>query len=456
MVRTDPAPPEQRTAQLERGLGPFGALSANVLNMVGVGPFLTIPLAIAAMGGPQAVVGWVLGAFLCLCDGMVWAELGSALPSSGGSYYYLQEAFGAHGLGRLMSFLFLWQTMFVGPISGATAAVGFSEYTGFLDPHLSHGALVLIAIAVCLVNGALLYRSIRSIDRLAVVLFAIVILTLSWMIVSGALHFRASMAFDFTPGAFRMSRAFWTGLGATTLLAVYDYGGYNNVCFLGGEIEQPRKNIPRAIIVSILLVGALFLLMYLAIIGSLDWRVAETSQAVAADFMQHVYGHWAGVLISLLVLVVTFGAVFANILGYSRIPYAAAADGRFFAPFARLHKTGKFPTVSLLFMAVFSALACLFSLSALIKVLIVVQALFQFAAQCIAVELMRRRRPRAAESYRMPFYPWPAVIALAGWIYIAFSSGLEYVAIGLATVTAGAAAYFLKARHEREWPFRAL
>jgi amino acid transporter len=445
-----------RGAQLERGLGPFGAISANVLNMVGVGPFLTIPLAIAAMGGPQAMVGWVLGALLCLCDGMVWAELGSALPTSGGSYYYLQEAFGADGLGQLMSFLFLWQTMFVGPISGATAAVGFSEYMGFLDPHLSHTALVLVAIAVCLVNGGLLYRNIRSIDRIAVILSAIVVVTLCWVVVSGALHFRASMAFDFPSGAFRMSRAFWAGLGATTLLAVYDYGGYNNVCFLGGEIEQPRKNIPRAVILSILLVGVLFLLMYLAIIGSLDWRLAERSQAIAAEFMQRIYGHWAGVVISILVLVVSFGAVFANMLGYSRIPYAAAADGRFFAPFARLHKTGKFPTVSLLFMAVFSALACVFSLGELIKVLIVVQALFQFAAQCIAVELLRRRNRGATESYRMPLYPFPAAIALAGWIYIAFSSGFEYVAIGLATVGAGAAVYLLKAKSERGWPFAAL
>ena len=92
--------------QLERGLGPFGAISANVLNMVGVGPFLTIPLALSAMGGPQAMVGWVLGALLCLCDGMVWSELGSAMPSSGGSYYYLQEAYGKRSLGQLMSFHF--------------------------------------------------------------------------------------------------------------------------------------------------------------------------------------------------------------------------------------------------------------------------------------------------------------------------------------------------------------
>jgi amino acid transporter len=121
-----------------------------------------------------------------------------------------------------------------------------------------------------------------------------------------------------------------------------------------------------------------------------------------------------------------------------------------------VHKTGGFPTVSLFFMGIASAAACLFSLNELIKVLIVVQALFQFAAQCIAVELMRRRGPAAKGAYRMPIYPLPAVVALLGWIYIAASSGLHYVAIGLGMVAAGAIIYLLKAKHEREWPFAAL
>ncbi len=445
----------QNRQQLERGLGPFGAISANVLNMVGIGPFLTIPLAIAAMGGPQAMVGWVLGALLCLCDGMVWAELGSQMPNSGGSYYYLQEAYGRNTFGQLMSFLFLWQTLLIGPVSIASGAVGFSEYMSFIDPRLTHSKLVAIAAGVCLLNVYLLYRNIRSIDRITVAIASVVILTFVWVIVAGLLHFHASMAFDIPAGAFRMSFAFWSGLGATTLIAAYDYGGYNNVCFLGGEIEEPRKNIPRAIILSILLLAALYLLMNLAIIGSMNWRVAQHSHAIAADFMQAIYGHWAGLLVSLLVLAVSFGAVFANMLGYSRIPWAAAAEGRFFAPFARLHRKGGFPTISLLFMGAFSAVACLLSLEQLIKVLIVVQAIFQFAAQCVAVPLMRFRNPQASGVYRMPLYPIPAVIALLGWLYIAGSSGARYLAIGVITVAAGGGIYLLKAQRGREWPFAA-
>ncbi len=444
----------QHEPQLERGLGTFGAISANVLNMVGVGPFLTIPLAISAMGGPQAIVGWVLGAFLCLCDGMVWAELGSAMPGSGGSYHYLRKAYGTHGLGLLMSFLFLWQTLLTGPLSIAAGAVGFSDYMSFIAPGLSHNALLAIAVAVCWINGALLYRNIRSIDRIAVAVSIIVVATCCWVILSGAFHFNPARAFDFTPDAFRLSRSpFWIGLGATTLIAVYDYGGYNNVCLLGGEIEHPRRNIPLAVVASIVLVAVLYLLMNFSIIGSLDWRVAQYSKAVAADFMQVVFGHWAAVFVSILVLVISFGAVFANMLGYSRIPFAAAADGQFFRIFARLHPTGKFPTVSIAFMAFASAIACLLSLNELIKVLIVVQAIFQFAAQCVAVELLRRRDPRQGDNYRMPLYPLPAAIALLGWIYIALSSGLRYVGIAVGTVAVGTGLYLIKAKFEREWPF---
>lgn len=443
----------QNQPKLDRGLGPFGAIAANVLNMVGVGPFLTIPLAIAAMGGPQAMVGWVLGALLCLCDGMVWAELGSAMPNSGGSYYYLQEAYGRNSVGLLMSFLFLWQTLLTGPLSIAAGAVGFSEYMNFIEPRLKHPALVAIAVAVCLANAYLLYRNIRSIDRIAIAISVVVIATCGWVIVSGAFDFQPSRAFDFTAGAFRMSPSFWAGLGATTLIAVYDYGGYNNVCLLGEEIEQPRKNIPRSILLSILLVAALYLMMNLAIIGSLDWRIAQHSHAVAADFMQVVWGHRAALVVSILVLAVSFGAVFANMLGYSRIPYAAAADGHFFRFFARLHKTGRFPAASLLFMGVFSAVACLFTLNALIQALIVIQAVFQFAAQCVAVELIRRRNLNTVDSYRMPFYPFPAGIALLGWIYVALSSGLRYLSIAMGMVMAGTIVYLIKARKRQEWPF---
>ena len=440
--------------QLDRGMGLAGAMSANILNMVGVGPFLTIPLAIAAMGGPQAMLGWIAGALLCLCDGMVWAELGSALPRSGGPYYYLLEAFGPTSWGRLLSFLFLWESLLIGPISVASGAVGFGDYAGFLAPHLHRRQLIVIAMALCLLSTGLLYRNIRSIGKISIVVTAAVLGTCAWIVVSGVLHFHAAIAFSFPPQAFKQSKAFWLGLGSATLIATYDYGGYNNVCLIGEEIRKPHKTIPRAVIYSIILVAVLYLAMNLSILGTIPWQQGRHSTAIVADYMQALYGRSCGVLVSLLILIASWGSVFAILLGYSRVPYAAAVDGHFFRPFARLHPTQKFPSTSLLVMGVLSAAACLFSLSDLISVLIVVQTLTQFGLQCIAVMLLRRKSIAPPDSFRMPLYPLPAIVALGGWLYIVLSSRGLHILIGVAMAAMGAVIYLLQARGKQEWPFQ--
>jgi amino acid transporter len=440
--------------QLDRGMGLAGAMSANILNMVGVGPFLTIPLAIAAMGGPQAMLGWIVGALLCLCDGMVWAELGSAFPRSGGPYYYLLEAFGPMGWGRLFSFLFLWESLLIGPISIASGAVGFGDYAGFLAPHLQHRQLVGIAMALCLLSTGLLYRNIRSISRISIVVTTAVVGTCAWIVVSGVMHFHAATAFSFPPHALEPSKAFWLGLGSATLIATYDYGGYNNVCLIGEEVRKPHKTIPRAVIYSIILIAVLYLAMNLSILGTVPWRQGQHSTAIVADYMQALYGRSSGVLVSLLILIASWGSVFAILLGYSRVPYAAAVDGHFFRPFARLHPTQKFPSTSLLVMGAISAIACLFSLSDLISVLIVIQALTQFGPQCIAVMVLRRKSIARPGSFRMPLYPLPAIVALAGWLYIVLSGNGLHILIGVAMAATGVAVYLLQARGKQEWPFQ--
>jgi amino acid transporter len=437
-----------------RAVGLPGALSANVLNMIGVGPFITIPLALTAMGGPQAMLGWLLGAVLCVCDGLVWAELGSAMPHSGGPYHYLLRAFGPRSLGRLFSFIFLWQTLLIGPLSIASGAVGFAEYTTYLAPHLQHWQLVATAAGVCLLNTALLYRDVRIIQKISVLMSVIVVGAMVWIIVSGAMHFDPRLAFDFPSGAFKPTGSFWAGLGSATLIAVYDYGGYNNVCLIGEEVRAPNRTIPRAVLWSIAIVAVLYFGLNLSILGALPWRAAEQSSAVVADFMRLVHGPWGGALVTVLILVASWGSVLAMLLGYSRVPYAAAADGRFFKAFARLHPRGHFPTLGLLYMGALSAVACLFSLADLIAVLIVVQTMFQFAAQCIAVILLRRGTAASQERFRMPLFPLPALIALAGWIYITVTSKPAHIAIGAVMFAAGTAVYLVQARRQSQWPFQ--
>ncbi len=442
------------TGHLHRGMGLWGSTSANLLNMVGVGPFLTIPLALAAMGGPQAMLGWVLGAVLALCDGFVWAELGSRFPDSGGPYYFLLHAFGEHGPGRLFGFLFLWQSLLVGPISIASGAVGFADYMTVFHA-FTHGQLGAIAMMVCLANVGLLYRSIHSIGVISVIISAVVVATCIWIVVAGLTHFHPAMAFDFPSGAFHLNRGFWFGLGSATLIATYDYGGYGNVCLLGGEVRHPRRTIPRALITSIILVALLYLGMNLSIIGVLPWRLEVHSPAIVADFMRAIYGPWAPKAASILILIASWGSAFALLLGYSRIPYTAAQSEIFPAIFARVYGKGAVPVVSLLAMGVASAALCFLSLETLIASLMVVQVLLQFVAQCVAVMVLRRTQPDTEHNlFRMPFFPMPALLALLGWIYIAATSTPRYLAIAALLAGVGLGLYLLQASRRQEWPFR--
>src|SRR5438046_10540317 len=250
-------PSEVRSAapQLARELTVKDATVLNMIDMIGVGPFITLPLIIGAMGGPQAMLGWILGALLVVCDGLVWAELGAALPGSGGSYRYLAEIYGPRRFGRLMSFLFIWQLTFSAPLSIASGSIGLAQYATYIVPGLGHetkvtlpilGSVEINAIPVALVAIAavglavfLLYRRIPLIDRLSKFLWVGVILTILWVIFAGVTHFDPKLAFDFPPGAFDLRPEFFTCLCASLLLSVYDYWGYYNVCFFGGEVKDP-------------------------------------------------------------------------------------------------------------------------------------------------------------------------------------------------------------------------
>lgn len=452
IMQTESASP----VRLERGISMRGAISANVLNMVGIGPFLTIPLVLADMGGPQAMLGWILGAAISVCDGLVWAELGSAMPRSGGPYYYLLEAFGPRRLGRLVSFLFLWQAMLIGPLSIASGAVGFAQYARYLLPSLHGHQMAWMAAAVCLLNMLLLMRDIRSINKLSVVIAVIVLGTTAWIALSGLTHFHPALAFDFPHGAFKLSTGFFAGLGSATLVAVYDYGGYYNVCLVGEEVQNPRRTIPRSILIAIAIVAVLYLLMNVSILGVIPWRDAMHSTAIVSLFIERLYGTTGGVIATILILIATFGSVFAVLLGYSRIPYAAAVEGRFFSVFARLHQRGQYPIVAVLVMGLLSSVACIFSLADLITTLIVVQTLLQFIGQCVAVILLRKHYRNQTDCFRMPFFPIPALIALAGWTYIVVSSGWKYSLIALLLLALGVAGFLFRARSAGEWPFESI
>lgn len=354
-----------------------------------------------------------------------------------------------------MGFLFLWQVMLAAPLTAASGAVGLADYAHYLVPSLNHNTQLALAIAVCGLATWLLYRDIKSIGRISTVLWVGLMATIAIIIFSGAAHFNPAMAFAFPPNAFKLSPAFFAGLGAAALISSYDFSGYFNVCLIGGEIKKPAINIPRTIIYSIVILAVLYLSITLAIIGVVPPSAAMHSTAIVADFTEILYGSAAASWMTVLILIIAFASVFCVLLGYTRVPYAAAVEGRFFAVFARVHPKLHFPSFSVLFMGVASAAACLLTLDKLITLLLVIQIVTQFVAQCYAVVLIRRNRKDIQRPFGMPLYPLPVILASLGWLYILYESGTGYVASGLGLVLAGTCVYLVRANHLREWPFAA-
>jgi amino acid transporter len=416
--------------------------------MVGVGPFLTIPFMVTAMNGPHIIYAWAFGAVLALCDGLVYAELGAALPGSGGPYVYLREAYRPFGVGRLMAFIFIFQVMLVAPLSIAGGAVGFADYLGFYWTTMIPIEHNLVAAGVCVAVTALLYRDITSVGRLALIMLAVVLGTVGWVIVAGVFSFSWTQAFDVPPAARHVDAGLLRAIGAAGLLAMYNYGGYNNVCYIGEELRTPETTLPRSIVLSIAVVVVLYIVMSTVILGIVPWREALQSRTIASLFIQRTFtdpahGRIAALVMTSLILFVTAASLYSVILGYSRIPYAAARDGQFFRIFGRLHATKHFPNVSLLTICAVTLPFCFFTLGQLVSWLIQVQILSQFVWQCAAVILLRRYRPDVVKPFRMWLYPLPALISLAMWIYIFLAAPLAGITFSVAFLALAATAYFV-------------
>ena len=416
---------------LRRRLTLLQAVSLNMGMMVGVGPFITIPAFLRTLGGPQAMIGWILGALVAMADGMVWSELAAAFPGSGGTFHFYDAIYGKRTLGRLLKFLFVWQFLFSAPLELASGAIGLSGYAGFLFGPLRTVALQtpigdlrwgqVLAVAVVAAVVGLAYRRIELAGRLMTVLWLGMLATVAVVIVSGLSAFDARMAFDFPADPWHGDgqRPFAFGLGAALAIAMYDLLGYYQVCYLGDEVQDPQRNLPRAILISAAVVSLIYLVMNTSIIGVLPWRKAMESEHVASDFMHVRFGAHAAQAMTAMIIWTATASIFAGILSYSRVPYAAAKTGHFFGFFAATHPVGDFPHRSLLVVGAVSALACFFSLDVVIEALLTSRILIQFIGQIATVVYIRTRPDlRARLSFRMLLYPVPAVVALAGWLYV--------------------------------------
>jgi basic amino acid/polyamine antiporter, APA family len=450
---------------LVRRLGLLNAISINMSNMVGTGPFITVPAIVATLGGPQSLIAWAVGALLAIADGLVFAELGAAIPASGGSYIFLRECLGRDRWGHMMAWIFVWQFMFSGTLEIATSSIGMAQYTGFLWPGLLNyrWGVKLLAAGITGIALLALYRKIQDIARLMLVLWVGMLITAAWVIVTGFVHINSRLLFDFPPGAWHLSLPFMLGLGNGTMLVMFNFLGYYQICYLGDEVKRPERVIPSGVIISIVLVMAIDFLISVSFTGVIPWREmiqpdSQAFNAIGSVYMQRVGGHWASALMTLMVEVTAFAATYAMMLGYSRIPYAAALDGAFFRWFAELHPTKNFPHRSLLLVGFLVMVSCFFNLVEIITALMLARILSMFVAQIIGLLIYRRYKPSAPRPFRMWLYPLPALFALVGWLGVFVTPALQpggwkFMIYALGSIGLGLMAYLALAWNKREWPF---
>jgi amino acid transporter len=418
------------------------ATAINMIDMVGIGPFVVMPLVAGYFHSGLFIWAWIFGAFTAIVDGMVWSELGARYPLAGGTYNFHRIAFGEKG-GRLMSFLFVWQTSIQGPLVIASASIGFAQYLTFIvelniiQQKMVSGGLVLLVLF-------LLYRKIETIGKISVILGCIVMLTIGWIIYSGFTHMEHAIPLLPAGDESFFSFAFWAAIANGSLKTVYSYLGYYNVCHLGGEIRNPGVNIPRSIFISIFGIAVLYLLMNIAVMSVVSWQeAAKMDKYLVSGFMERLYGHTAGVVVTVLILCVAMSSLFAVVLGYSRVPYAAAADGNFFRIFARLHPTKNFPHISLIVLCVLGfGFSLLFRLSEVITAILALRIVVQFMAQGVGVMLLRKRFGTKDLPFRMWAYPLPVMISLGIWMFLFYHTGW-FAVWGLLLAGVGIVIYFL-------------
>ncbi len=443
---------------LKRKIGLFQGTTLNMIDMVGIGPFVTLPIVIGYLGG-MYVYAWIAGALLSLVDAMIWSELGAAFPLAGGSFNFLSEAYGKHKAGKLMSFLYVWQTIIQAPLVAASAAIGFSAYLLFLIPDLAVWQQKLVSGSVIVLITILLYRKIESIGKIGVLLWIGVLLTLGWIIFGGIAHGNMLNTMKDSLNSFHVETLMSFVFGQACVKTVYSYLGYYNVCHLGSEINNPQRNIPRSMFLSVAGIAILYLLMNWSVSSVIPWQEIKvwqdnnTNNFVVSVFIERLYGHTAANIATIMILWVALASLFAVLLGYSRVPYAAAVNGSFFKVFAKLHPTKNFPYVSLL---VLSAIAFVFSLlfrmGEVISGILAMRIVVQFIGQAVGLSLLHRKK-QTDFPYKMPLYPLPIILAILMWLFVFYATGLTVIVSFLIVLTSGVAVFLVKSHFNREWPY---
>lgn len=438
--------------KLERRLGLFQSTVINMIDMVGIGPFVVLSIVIQLMGGPWFLYAWLAGAILSIIDAMIWSELGAAFPLAGGSFNFLRASYGEKSWGKLFSFLYVWQTMLQAPLVVASGAIGFAHYFGYLVP-LNDITSRIVSGSIVILLTLLLYRKIETIGKISILLWSGVIFTMLWIIYGGISNGHFTEPLKHINDGFTLNAAFAAALGAASVKTIYSYLGYYNVCHLGGEIKNPSRNIPLSMILSVLGIAALYISMNMSVVSVIPWHEAAKSEFVVSTYFETLYGHNAAIVATVLILWVAFASLFAVMLGYSRVPYAAAKEGEFFEVFAKVHPTRHFPHVALLGLGITAfAFSLLFKLSQVITAILAMRIVIQFIGQAVGLIILRKKK-QTILPFKMPLFPIPVILGILIWGFIFISTGKEFMLSGAIVIISGVIVYLIKSKRSQQWPF---
>ena len=424
--------PATAPRELPRKLGLVTGMAVVVGVIIGSGIF-RVPSPIAATAGDLTGIAlvWIVGGIVALFGALSIAELATMYPAAGGPYVYLREAYG-----RPLAFLFGWMWLLTTPISWAAQSLMFAEYLGYFVPIPATVQHVVAAVLVALVAAAN-YRSVKlgaAIQNLATGAKVLAIVGLSAVI------------FAFAPGgqanplhAEAMGGANWSGIGIGLIAALWAYDGWENLTTLSGEVKNPQRNLPIALIGGVLVVIAAYLLINAAYLRALPLPQLAASKSVAADAAQAALGRAGASLAGALVMLSVFGTLNGTTLSSPRVFFAMAEDGLFFRTVGRVHPRFETPYVAIGFIAVLAVIYVLLrDFMQLAEGYVL--GVWPFLALCVVgLFILRRRRPDFPRAYRALGYPVvPALFVLATFavvanaLYAQFWSTVASIAITLA------------------------
>jgi amino acid transporter len=311
----------------------------------------------------------------------------------------------------------------------ASAAIGFAEYLNYFVP-LGDVTSKIVSGTVVILVIVLLYRKIEAIGKLSVIMWLAVIVIFAWIIGGGISHGKILEPLKHLNDNVVFNQLFFIALGQASVKTIYSFLGYYNVCHLGGEIVNPGKNIPRSMLISVVGITILYVAMNLSVTSVIPWNEAMNpsdavhNKLIVSKFISIVSGEHAAGVATAIILVVAFASLFSATLGYSRVPYAAAADGSFFKIFARLHPTKNFPYVSLLFLGALGFIfSLLFKMKYAIDAILAMRIIVQFIAQAVGVVLLRKRNGSAHLPFKMWLYPLPVIFSIVIWLFVLYATG---------------------------------